>query len=279
MSGPFVRLTERAITNVDGLTSVDDALLSWTNAIVTFEIVYNENGFYRRYLNVQSSKIDDLERSLDPRSLWDYFPADRDAESSKIRDRLNRLPISVCAYSGIPDLALDRGIVHFSYQSGKDSKVLCAGRYDINSGLILRYEETSNGKITALTDLNTNQAASQRSIFSIDQALVRGTNPLSIPAGVGGVGIILVTTEGEDFMTVVKTLDGSSAQEIGLHAGDRLVAVDGESVAHLKGLVVLDRLRGPPNTSINATFDRHGELFTVTLERRILSLANAANSQ
>ncbi len=65
-------------------------------------------------------------------------------------------------------------------------------------------------------------------------------------AGIGAV----VTDDPDGDIRVDQVFDGSPAQRAGLQSGDRIIAVDGDSVSHRPLQVIMDRLRGAAGTSV-----------------------------
>ncbi len=82
-----------------------------------------------------------------------------------------------------------------------------------------------------------------------------------------------------DTLIVVEPIYGGPSEKVGLHAGDRILTINGEKVANI-GLStsgVYSRLRGPKGTIVNLTIFRRGEEelldFTITRDKiPILSL-------
>ncbi|GAB2962298.1 S41 family peptidase [Hymenobacter coalescens] len=74
-----------------------------------------------------------------------------------------------------------------------------------------------------------------------------------------------------DTVTVVAPLSGGPAEQAGLHPGDRLLAVDGQSVSgqHLTNEQVFARLRGPRGSTVRLLVLRRGQgrPFTFALTR------------
>lgn len=81
----------------------------------------------------------------------------------------------------------------------------------------------------------------------------------------GGIGIELGLRD--RYFTVIATLDDAPAAGAGVTAGDRLIALDGESLKGKKLLHVIDLLRGPRGSEVRLTLVRSGGRFEVTLTR------------
>ena len=81
----------------------------------------------------------------------------------------------------------------------------------------------------------------------------------------GGIGIELGLRDG--YFTVIESLDDAPAARAGVAAGDRLVAVDGESLKGKKLLDVIELIRGPRGSGVNLALIRSGKRFEVALSR------------
>ena len=81
----------------------------------------------------------------------------------------------------------------------------------------------------------------------------------------GGIGIELGLRDG--YFTVIESLDDAPAARAGVAAGDRLVAVDGESLKGKKLLDVIELIRGPRGSRVNLALIRSGSRFEVALSR------------
>lgn len=95
----------------------------------------------------------------------------------------------------------------------------------------------------------------------------------------GGVGMyISKQAEQEDddgggFVEVVSPIEDTPAFRAGIHAGDVILAVEGESTEDLTIDEVVDRLRGSPGSTVTITIRRLGRAqFRVTLERAIIEV-------
>ncbi|MBO5945862.1 MAG: S41 family peptidase [Clostridia bacterium] len=84
-----------------------------------------------------------------------------------------------------------------------------------------------------------------------------------------GVGIVV--TESDDGLILINdVLEGGSAHESGILAGDIITAVDGILVAERGYRDSIDAISGEEGTTVTLTVDRDGESFTFTLTRRRL---------
>lgn len=84
--------------------------------------------------------------------------------------------------------------------------------------------------------------------------------------GYTGVGITIVEREGHVYVTSV--FDRSPAADAGIAAGDRIVAIEGQSAEGLTVAEVANRLRGLIGSHVRVAFDRNGERVSASLERR-----------
>jgi carboxyl-terminal processing protease len=88
----------------------------------------------------------------------------------------------------------------------------------------------------------------------------------------GGLGIrILPSPDG--FVSIVQPMEGTPAMKAGLHSGDKIVAVDGESIKDKSIEDVVDILRGEVGTDVTITIIRQGNNvpFDVTITRGIIN--------
>ncbi|MCY4564802.1 MAG: S41 family peptidase [Gammaproteobacteria bacterium] len=81
----------------------------------------------------------------------------------------------------------------------------------------------------------------------------------------GGIGIELGLRGG--YFTIIESLDDAPAARAGVAAGDRLIAVDGESLKGKKLLDVIELIRGPRGSRVNLALTRSGSRFEVALSR------------
>jgi carboxyl-terminal processing protease len=74
-----------------------------------------------------------------------------------------------------------------------------------------------------------------------------------------GIGISFEIRDG--FITVIAPLEGTPSHRLGIRAGDRIVAIDGQKVASdITNDQVFRKLRGPAGTMVHVTIDREGEV-------------------
>ena len=62
-----------------------------------------------------------------------------------------------------------------------------------------------------------------------------------------------------DYLTIVSPIDGSPAQKAGIKAGDKVIAVNGETMTGVDPREVLLKVRGPKGTQVTLTVARDGE--------------------
>lgn len=92
----------------------------------------------------------------------------------------------------------------------------------------------------------------------------------------GFVGIGIASQMGEEGLTITAVLADSPALEAGLQAGDIITAVDGQSAAGVEAATVTGWIQGEEGTRVTLACLRDGEAFTVTVERRPITLAATA---
>ena len=88
----------------------------------------------------------------------------------------------------------------------------------------------------------------------------------------GGVGALIM--QRGDSIFVSEPYRGLPADEAGLKAGDRIVAVDGQSTHGKTTADVSSAMRGQAGTDVVLTLEREGKQFDRTLTRREIHLPN-----
>jgi carboxyl-terminal processing protease len=73
-------------------------------------------------------------------------------------------------------------------------------------------------------------------------------------------------------MVVVSPLDGSPAEEAGLRAGDRILAIDGRSTAGESVNSLVFEVRGVAGTDVTLTVERGDERLDITITRAVIDL-------
>lgn len=92
----------------------------------------------------------------------------------------------------------------------------------------------------------------------------------SVQGEFGGIGV-RITEDADGFLVVVDVLPGMPAEAAGLQVGDRIVSVNGESIAG-EGLEAANRIRGEVGTTVTIGIRREGveEEFSVELTRALI---------
>ena len=73
----------------------------------------------------------------------------------------------------------------------------------------------------------------------------------------GGVGIEITLRGG--ILTIISPIDDTPGSRAGLHAGDKIVKIEGESTKDITLFGAVKKLRGKPGTEVNITIMRPGE--------------------
>lgn len=92
----------------------------------------------------------------------------------------------------------------------------------------------------------------------------------------GGVGALIV--QRGDSIYISEPYKGLPADEAGLKAGDRIVAVNGESTKGKKTADVSGAMRGQAGTEVTLRLEREGKEFERSLTRRAIKLPNVPYS-
>ena len=89
----------------------------------------------------------------------------------------------------------------------------------------------------------------------------------------GGLGLE-VTEDAQGFIKVVTPIDGTPASKAGIKSGDLIVALDGKTVQGLSLNTAVNRMRGPPGSTITLTIKRQGvdKPIEVTLTREVVHI-------
>lgn len=88
----------------------------------------------------------------------------------------------------------------------------------------------------------------------------------------GGLGIQITVRDG--VLTVVSPIEGTPAYDLGIQAGDRIVAIEGEPTRGITVDQAIGQLRGEPGTKVNITIQREGvdDLLDYTVTRDIIKI-------
>ena len=90
-----------------------------------------------------------------------------------------------------------------------------------------------------------------------------------------GVSMMVQITE-DGFIEIVRVYENSPADRAGLLAGDRMVAVDGESVSGESGKTLneaVQRIQGEDGTDVTITVSRDGETLDLTATRAAVNIS------
>ncbi len=86
----------------------------------------------------------------------------------------------------------------------------------------------------------------------------------------GGVGVHIEARDG--YVTVVSVIPGTPADGAGIEPGDRLLAVDGQSIQGVSVEKAVSLIRGKPGTDVKLTIDRGGRTLELTVTRAVIEL-------
>lgn len=87
----------------------------------------------------------------------------------------------------------------------------------------------------------------------------------------GGLGLEVTSSDGA--VQVITPMDGSPGARAGLRAGDRLIAINGDSILGLPLDEAVAKMRGEPGTTIGVTVAREGqEPFVLQITREVIVL-------
>lgn len=86
----------------------------------------------------------------------------------------------------------------------------------------------------------------------------------------GGIGVEIAVEDG--WLTVLSVFEGGPADEAGLEAGDRFLAIKGRRARDMRIEDAIERMRGEPGTQVHVTIRRKGEAkdLPLVLTRRII---------
>ncbi len=76
----------------------------------------------------------------------------------------------------------------------------------------------------------------------------------------------------DNALTVVAPINGSPAQKAGIRAGDRIIKVNGETLANMNLVQAVDKIRGPKGTSVKLTILRDGSEMDIEVTRDTVRL-------
>ena len=139
------------------------------------------------------------------------------------------------------------------------------------------FERVRANYVRPVKDSELVDAAIQGMVSNLDphssymDAKMYGDMQISTKGQFGGVGIEVTQEDG--FIKVISPIDGTPASRAGIKSGDRIVGIDGSSIAGLPLNDSIDKMRGAAGTKITLTIVREGEKkpFDVTLTRAIVA--------
>ncbi|MBQ3214879.1 MAG: S41 family peptidase [Oscillospiraceae bacterium] len=83
-----------------------------------------------------------------------------------------------------------------------------------------------------------------------------------------GVGVTVQAREDQQGLDIIEVTKGSSAAEVGIQTGDRLIQVGDTSIADMSINDVGAMIRGEEGTTVELTVVREGQILSFTVERR-----------
>lgn len=94
----------------------------------------------------------------------------------------------------------------------------------------------------------------------------------------GGVGISIDIRDG--WLTVVSPMEGTPAFRLGLRAGDRIVAIEGESTKGITTSQAASKLRGPKGSKVKISVERPGDSapFDIEIVRDVIEMKSVPYS-
>ena len=92
----------------------------------------------------------------------------------------------------------------------------------------------------------------------------------------GGVGIEVTLEDG--LIKVISPIDGTPASRAGIKSGDRIAGVNGQSIMGMPLNESIDKMKGPPGSTVTLTIVREGEKkpFDVALTRAVIHVDAAS---
>ncbi|HET6231583.1 MAG TPA: S41 family peptidase [Longimicrobiaceae bacterium] len=109
------------------------------------------------------------------------------------------------------------------------------------------YQQAARGLLRSLGDPYA-ELFSPQELASFSRESLRGSY--------GGLGVMI--EQQDDGVTITKVYPNTPAEQGGVQAGDRIVAIEGVSAVGWKLDQVSDKLMGPAGTPVNVTFRRYG---------------------
>lgn len=95
----------------------------------------------------------------------------------------------------------------------------------------------------------------------------------------GGIGIEITLREG--ILTVISPIEDTPAIRVGIHPGDRIVKIEGETTKSITLFEAVKKLRGKPGTPVSITVMRNGEseLLEFTIVRDIIKIESVKDAR
>src|ERR1700761_1017231 len=143
------------------------------------------------------------------------------------------------------------------------------------------FERVRANYVRPVKDSELVDAAIQGMVSNLDphssymDAKMYGDMQITTKGQFGGVGIEVTQEDG--VIKVISPIDGTPASRAGIKTNDRIIGIDGTSIAGLQLNEAIDKMRGAAGSKITLTILREGEKkpFDVTLVRAMVSVAAA----
>ena len=144
------------------------------------------------------------------------------------------------------------------------------------------FERVRANYVRPVKDGELIDAAIQGMVSNLDphssymDAKMYGDMQITTKGQFGGVGIEVTQEDG--VIKVISPIDGTPASRAGIKTNDRIIGIDGTSIAGLQLNEAIDKMRGSAGSKITLTIVREGEKkpFDVTLVRAIVSVDAAS---
>jgi carboxyl-terminal processing protease len=144
------------------------------------------------------------------------------------------------------------------------------------------FERVRANYVRPVKDSELVDAAIQGMVSNLDphssymDAKMYGDMQITTKGQFGGVGIEVTQEDG--VIKVISPIDGTPASRAGIKTNDRIIGIDGTSIAGLQLTEAIDKMRGAAGSKITLTIVREGEKkpFDVTLLRAIVSVDAAS---
>ncbi len=87
-----------------------------------------------------------------------------------------------------------------------------------------------------------------------------------------GVGLSVTVSKDDNMITVVSAFKGSPAAEAGITTGDKIIRINGEEVDGNMLDLAVNKMRGEPDTKVEVSIMRNGEIKDFTIIRATINL-------